>query len=109
MWDYDRLFEIIEELVMHHSPSGVEAEINQLLMQRFAALVLLSQDAYGIYDEGLNGQLRRSAKQLDIPVQLTTLSGFGSDASIAMKFGMLDVLRVWHFPPKIHMDMKLLI
>jgi hypothetical protein len=32
MWDYDRLFEIIE------SPSGVEAEINQLLMQKFAAL-----------------------------------------------------------------------
>ncbi len=38
MWDYDRLFEIIEELVMHHSPSGAETEINQLLMQRFAAL-----------------------------------------------------------------------
>lgn len=38
MWDYDRLFQIIEELIMHHSPSGVEAEINQLLMQRFAAL-----------------------------------------------------------------------
>lgn len=38
MWDYDRLFEIIEELVMHHSPSGAEAEINQLLMQRFTAL-----------------------------------------------------------------------
>ncbi|MEH2327093.1 MAG: hypothetical protein V7K32_26740 [Nostoc sp.] len=38
MWDYDRLFQIIEELVMHHSPSGAEAEINQLLMQRFAAL-----------------------------------------------------------------------
>lgn len=38
MWDYDRLFQIIEELVMHHSPSGAEAEINQLLMQRFGAL-----------------------------------------------------------------------
>ncbi|WP_292732087.1 hypothetical protein [Nostoc sp. JL31] len=38
MWDCDRLFEIIEKLVMHHSPSGVEAEINQLLMQRFTAL-----------------------------------------------------------------------
>lgn len=38
MWDYDRLFQIIEELIMHHSPSGAEAEINQLLMQRFAAL-----------------------------------------------------------------------
>jgi putative aminopeptidase FrvX len=25
MWDDDRLFEILEELVMHHSPSGAEA------------------------------------------------------------------------------------
>ena len=36
--DYDRLFNTIEELVMHHSPSGAEAEINQLLISRFAAL-----------------------------------------------------------------------
>ena len=41
MWDYDRLFEIIEELIMHHSPSGAGAEINQLLMQRFTALGLV--------------------------------------------------------------------
>lgn len=38
MSDYDNLFQIIEELVMHHSPSGVEAEINRFLMQRFATL-----------------------------------------------------------------------
>lgn len=38
MWDYDHLFKIIEELVMHHSPSGVETEINQFLMKRFTAL-----------------------------------------------------------------------
>ncbi|MEM9924451.1 MAG: M28 family peptidase [Cyanobacteria bacterium P01_D01_bin.50] len=49
--------------------------------------VILSQDSYGIYDETLNGQLRHCAKQLDISVQLATLSQFGSDASIAMKFG----------------------
>ena len=36
--DCDRLFATIEELVLHHSPSGVEAEINQLLLSRFAAL-----------------------------------------------------------------------
>jgi putative aminopeptidase FrvX len=30
--------EIIEKLAMHHSPSGAEAEIKHLLMQRFAAL-----------------------------------------------------------------------
>ena len=49
--------------------------------------VILSQDSYGIYDENLNGQLRDCAKQLDMSVQLATLSQFGSDASIAMKFG----------------------
>jgi putative aminopeptidase FrvX len=38
MSDYDNLFQIIEELVMHHSPSGVEGEINRFLMQRFASL-----------------------------------------------------------------------
>ncbi|KJH69924.1 M42 family metallopeptidase [Aliterella atlantica] len=51
------------------------------------APVILSQDGYGIYDEGLNAKLRQAAKQLNMPVQLATLSGFGSDASIAMKFG----------------------
>ncbi|MGL4621571.1 MAG: M42 family peptidase, partial [Chroococcidiopsis sp.] len=38
MSNYDRLFTTIEELVMHHSPSGVEAEINQFLLDRFSAL-----------------------------------------------------------------------
>lgn len=49
--------------------------------------VILSQDSYGIYDETLNRQLRHCAKKLDISLQLATLSQFGSDASIAMKFG----------------------
>jgi putative aminopeptidase FrvX len=51
------------------------------------APVLLSQDGYGIYDEGLNAELRQAADEAGIPLQLATLSGFGSDASIAMKFG----------------------
>jgi putative aminopeptidase FrvX len=38
MWDYDHLFKIIAELVMHHSPSGAETEINKYLMQRFTNL-----------------------------------------------------------------------
>ena len=49
--------------------------------------VILSQDSYGIYDENLNGQLRDSAKKIGMSVQLATLSQFGSDASIAKKFG----------------------
>ncbi|MBU7581757.1 MAG: M42 family peptidase [Nostoc sp. TH1S01] len=60
--------------------------------------VLLSQDAYGIYDENLNLQLCCAAKQLDIPVQLTILSGFGSDASIAMKFGHVGRAACLAFP-----------
>ncbi|MBD2342690.1 M42 family metallopeptidase [Anabaena subtropica] len=60
--------------------------------------VLLVQDAYGIYDEGLNGELRQCAKQLNMSVQLTTLSGFGSDASIAMKFGHVGRAACLAFP-----------
>ncbi|NEP59442.1 MAG: M42 family metallopeptidase [Symploca sp. SIO2G7] len=53
------------------------------------APVLLSQDGYGIYDEGLNGELRQVAAAKDIPLQLAVITGFGSDASLAMKFGHL--------------------
>lgn len=49
--------------------------------------VLLSQDGYGLYDEGLNGELRQAAERARVPLQLAAISGFGSDASIAMKFG----------------------
>lgn len=56
-------------------------------IQDGAAPVLLSQDGYGLYDEGLNQELRAAADQIDIPLQLATISGFGSDASIAMKMG----------------------
>lgn len=37
-FDDDQLFKTIEELVLHHSPSGAEGEIDQLLMSRFQAL-----------------------------------------------------------------------
>ncbi|MEB3828098.1 M42 family metallopeptidase [Phormidium sp. CCY1219] len=51
------------------------------------APVLLSQDGYGIYDEGLNEEIRAAAQRVKVPLQLAAISGFGSDASIAMKFG----------------------
>ncbi|MEC4804273.1 MAG: M28 family peptidase [Jaaginema sp. PMC 1079.18] len=51
------------------------------------APVLLSQDAYGIYDEGLNAEIAQAAQNRQIPLQIAVISGFGSDASIAMKFG----------------------
>ncbi|MGB3136841.1 MAG: M42 family peptidase, partial [Nodosilinea sp.] len=60
--------------------------------------VLLSQDAYGLYDEGLNGELCRAATQHDLPVQMAVISGFGSDGSIAMKFGHVSRAACLSFP-----------
>ena len=36
--NFNCLFDTIKELVLAHSPSGVEAEINQLLIERFSIL-----------------------------------------------------------------------
>jgi putative aminopeptidase FrvX len=60
--------------------------------------VLLSQDAYGLYDEGLNAELRRAATQHHIPIQMAVISGFGSDGSIAMKFGHVARAACLSFP-----------
>ena len=62
------------------------------------APVLLSQDAYGVYDEGLNWELRRAATHNGLPIQLAVISGFGSDASIAMKFGHVARAACLSFP-----------
>ena len=51
------------------------------------APVLLSQDSYGFYDECLNAEIRLAATKANIPLQLAVIDSFGSDASIAMKFG----------------------
>ena len=60
--------------------------------------VLLSQDAYGLYDEGLNRQIRKAAERAKRPLQLAILQGFGSDASIAMKFGHIPRGACLSFP-----------
>ncbi|XZN96390.1 MAG: M42 family metallopeptidase [Microcoleus sp.] len=60
--------------------------------------VLLVQDGYGIYDEGLNGELRVAADRAGVQVQLAAISGFGSDASIAMKFGHVARAACLAFP-----------
>ena len=62
------------------------------------APVLLSQDAYGLYDETLNSRIREVAEQENIPLQLAILQGFGSDASIAMKFGNVPKAACLSFP-----------
>ncbi|MEM8641588.1 MAG: M42 family peptidase [Cyanobacteria bacterium P01_G01_bin.54] len=60
---------------------------NEYPIQDGARPVLLSQDGYSLYDEWLNQELSRCAEALNIPVQYAALDGFGSDASLAMKFG----------------------
>jgi putative aminopeptidase FrvX len=60
--------------------------------------VLLSQDGYGIYDENLNSELVKAANQAKITLQFAAISGFGSDASIAMKFGHVARAACLGFP-----------
>ena len=63
-----------------------------------ATPVLLAQDSYGIYDEGLNQEIKLAAQQAKISIQDAVISGFGSDASIAMKFGHVARAACLGFP-----------
>jgi putative aminopeptidase FrvX len=60
--------------------------------------VLLAQDGYGIYDDGLNRELQQAAKIALITLQIAVIGGFGSDASIAMKFGHVARAACLSFP-----------
>lgn len=60
--------------------------------------VLLSQDGYGLYDEGLNQELRSVARSQNMSLQLAAISGFGSDGSIAMKNGHVGRAACLGFP-----------
>ncbi|MGB2924186.1 MAG: M20/M25/M40 family metallo-hydrolase [Limnothrix sp.] len=60
--------------------------------------VLLAQDAYGIYDDGLNAEILAAAERIHRPVQQAIIQGFGSDASIAMKFGHISRGACLSFP-----------
>ncbi len=63
-----------------------------------ASPVLLSQDGYGLYDETLNHQIDQAATTVGISLQLATISGFGSDGSIAMKNGHVPRAACLSFP-----------
>lgn len=67
-------------------------------IQEGEAPVLLSQDGYGIYDEGVNRALEQVAGREGIPLQFAAIAGFGSDASIAMKFGHVPRAACLGFP-----------
>ncbi|AFY40653.1 peptidase M42 family protein [[Leptolyngbya] sp. PCC 7376] len=60
--------------------------------------VLLHQDGYGIYDDGLNQDIIAAASQIRRPLQQAIIQGFGSDASIAMKFGHISRGACLSFP-----------
>jgi putative aminopeptidase FrvX len=60
--------------------------------------VLLSEDAWGPYDEPLNRTIRRSAARRGIDLQTVALSAFGSDGSIAMKYGHVPRAACVGFP-----------
>ncbi|MEO0541348.1 MAG: M42 family peptidase [Cyanobacteria bacterium P01_A01_bin.105] len=60
--------------------------------------VLLAQDGYGVYDERLNAELRTASHAANISLQEATISGFGSDGSIAMKFGHVPKAACLSFP-----------
>lgn len=62
------------------------------------APVLLTQDSYGLYDEGLNRAIAQAADSAQIPIQFAAISGFGSDASIAMKMGHVARAACLGFP-----------
>ncbi|PPT04976.1 Deblocking aminopeptidase [Geitlerinema sp. FC II] len=62
------------------------------------APVLLSQDGYGVYDEWLNARLRAAAQEANVPLQQAVIRSFGSDGSIAMKFGHVARAACLGFP-----------
>lgn len=60
--------------------------------------VLFSQDSYGLYDEQLNHEILSAASGVGIHLQQAVVSQFGSDASIAMKFGHVPKGACLSFP-----------
>jgi putative aminopeptidase FrvX len=52
-----------------------------------ATPVLLAEDSWGPYDETLNRTIRRAGSERGIDLQTVVLSAFGSDGSIALKYG----------------------
>ncbi|NBD16882.1 MAG: M42 family peptidase [Cyanobacteria bacterium] len=66
--------------------------------QAGVAPVLLSQDKYGLYDDGLNQEIVQAAQGAQVPLQRAIIDGFGSDGSIAMKMGHVSRAACLGFP-----------
>jgi putative aminopeptidase FrvX len=62
------------------------------------APTLVCQDGHGLYDEALNREIAETAACAGIECQFVVLSGFGSDASLAMKNGHVGRAACLGFP-----------
>jgi putative aminopeptidase FrvX len=86
--DFDTLFATIETLVMHHSPSGAESEIDQFLMNRFQELELDAwQDGAGNAIAKIPGQ--DSSRSLAITAHKDEIGGIvkrlGKDGRVEVR------------------------
>ena len=84
----------VDELIaLEIAPKALEYPI-----EHDQAPVLLSQDSYGMYDEGLNARLLEAAHRSRTPIQHAILNQFGSDASVSMKWGHVAQAACVGFP-----------
>ncbi|WP_287127394.1 hypothetical protein [Candidatus Cyanaurora vandensis] len=60
--------------------------------------VLLSADSYSYYDQRFNDRLADCAQRVNIPLQRAVLNGFGSDASLVVKHGLVARVACLGFP-----------
>jgi putative aminopeptidase FrvX len=90
---YTRQNRIDDLIALEISPKSIEYPI--LSDQQ---PVLLSQDSYGLYDEGLNAAIESAASRCRITLQRAVLSQFGSDGSVAMKDGHVARAACLGFP-----------
>lgn len=60
--------------------------------------VLLSSDSYSYYDQDLNDRIESCAQGVGISLQRAVLQGFGSDASLAVKHGLVAQVACLGFP-----------
>ncbi len=56
-------------------------------LENSASPVLLYQDAFAVYNEGVSRELAETAEELGIEMQYAVVSNYGSDASIAKRLG----------------------
>jgi putative aminopeptidase FrvX len=60
--------------------------------------VLFVEDSFSLYHDGLNNEIRAAAEQIGMNIQLASIHGFGSDASLAMKYGHVPRSACLGFP-----------